>query len=403
MDCNTCQESFSALLEDTAAAPPAAREHLANCAACTADFASFGDTVRHLRGLPVMPAPRELPRRIAYALDEIAASGRSRWALWQPLTAGLSMAACLALVLWAAVLSPVNVGWDTANPPEVYNAQTTSVGLPIPTASPAPSSAPSASYRPAGVRRFAVVRPGVAGRGEAMKPPSFGSWGEKIAQLSSASVQGADTGTGKPARTFAAEDPVTPVAPLHPQAGEVQIAFTPPVDKLVGLPVVGELTIVGQAEAEIVLRVTAPQGLRVLRAPQGVVYEGPLRKGETLRVPVRLMARQAGSYTLRVQLQSEVPGVATELEIVVPGFTGATGKNEPGSVSLRFRATPSLRAIRELAAAAGARVVVHEDVETQSVTLDFSAGVPFAAALRILCDDCGYRIEERDGVYHVLR
>ena len=51
----------------------------------------------------------------------------------------------------------------------------------------------------------------------------------------------------------------------------------------------------------------------------------------------------------------------------------------------------------------GARVVIAEGVDPQRVTQDFSAGVPFAAALRVLCDACGYRIVEREGVYHILK
>jgi len=415
MDCLICQEHFTDLLEDAVTASPAAGAHLANCAACATEFAAFRETVGRLRDLPAVPAPAYLPGRIGRALDELTRgpSTAPAPALWQPLTAGLSMAACLLLVLWAVVLNPVNAGWDPTGSQVTYNPPSPPVGMAAPALAPAAPVSPapprvSSPRRAAYAPGFVPMRTGARGGG-GMQPPDLGSWGEKLAQLppagggATAGGPAIDPATGKPVGTFAAGDPVTPEAPLHRHGGAVQLAFVPPVEKTVGLPVVSELTVVSQAEAMIVLRVQSPPGLRVMRAPQGIVYEGPMRQGETLRVPVRLLARQAGTYRLRVELQSDVPGVAANLEVIIPGFTGEVGKNEPGPVSLRFKATPSLQAIRELAAAAGARVVLHEDVETRLVTLDFSAGVPFAAALRVLCDDCGYRIEERNGVHHVLR
>jgi type II secretory pathway component GspD/PulD (secretin) len=153
----------------------------------------------------------------------------------------------------------------------------------------------------------------------------------------------------------------------------------------------------------VVVRVTAGPGLRVTNARDGVAYRGPLYQGEALKVPLRLLAWKAGTHRLRVQLQSDVAGVAGDLEITISDFVGEIGKNGETPVSLSFNETPSRKAIRQLAAAAGARVVIHEDIERKLVTLDFSAGVPFAAALRILCDDCGYHLRERNGVYHVLR
>jgi len=62
-------------------------------------------------------------------------------------------------------------------------------------------------------------------------------------------------------------------------------------------------------------------------------------------------------------------------------------------VKLRFRATPADRAIRELAAAAAARVVIETELAEQLITQDYSAGVPFAAALRILCDSVGCQVD----------
>ncbi len=417
MDCLTCQEHFSELLEQPETTSAAA-SHVAECPTCAEAFAAFRQTVRDLRSLPMVAPPAHLPGRIARALDEAPAPRAAGWALWQPLTAGLSMAACLCLLLWAVVLHPVNVSPLPVGSQMAYQAPSATTPAALPSASPsgAPTAATPAS-RPARAMsrrgyagpRFVArppARPGTAAR---TQPPSFGSWGERLAQLppmpasSGGPTPAAGDGSGKPAGTFAASDPVTPEAPLHRQPGTVTLAFTPPLDKTVGEAVVGELTVSGQAEAMITLRVTGERGLRVTNAHGGVVYEGPLRKGETLKVPLRLLAWRAGDHQLRAQMESDVPGVAADLKITLAGFVGEMGKNGEAEVSLTFHETPARRAIRQLAAAAGARVVVHGDLEPKAVTLDFSAGVPFAAALRILCDDCGYRIQERDGVYHIVR
>ncbi len=376
-----------------------------------ADFAAFRRTVQNLRSLPVVAPPAELSARLARALDAETAPRRRGIALWQPLTAGLSMAACLALVLWVVVLQPAGPGLELPGASVAYQAPTAAPTAPAATptpvaSSPAPSAPPPHLARRSGARfERAALPPARPGRARAGEPPAFGGWGERIAQLPRpAGGATADNGTGKPVGTFAGPETDLTTKPLVRQTGPVELAFTPPAAKPVGELVAGELTVSGQAEAMITLRVTSGRGLRVTNAHGGgVVYEGPLRRGETLRVPLRLLAWQPGEHALRAQLESDVPGVAADLPIALTGFVGEMGKNGQAEVSLTFHETPARQALRELAAAAGARVVVHEGLEPQRVTLDFSAGVPFAAALRILCDECGYRIQERDGVYHIVR
>ncbi|MBU0607877.1 MAG: hypothetical protein KKI08_08305, partial [Armatimonadetes bacterium] len=69
MDCLTCQEHFSELLEQPEMTSAAA-SHVAECAACADAFAAFRQTVRDLRSLPMVPPPAHLQGRIARALDE---------------------------------------------------------------------------------------------------------------------------------------------------------------------------------------------------------------------------------------------------------------------------------------------------------------------------------------------
>jgi hypothetical protein len=209
----------------------------------------------------------------------------------------------------------------------------------------------------------------------------------------------------KPARTFAASAETAPPAegPLHKTAGEVQLAFTPPSERVVGAPVVGELAIAGSAEGNITVTVASRRGLRVTNAKGGVLYEGPLRRGETLQLPVQMIAVVPGTQRLRLHLAADVPLAPADLDVVVPGFEGEYVSVKDRPVMIVFRNTPLVKAIREMANAVGGRVVIHEEVEDQRVDEDFSAGVPFEAALRILCEHCGYRVVEEDGVYHVLK
>lgn len=405
MTCPTCQEHFSTLLEDPSAAPAAASQHLESCAECALAFAEYRETVHRLRSLPVVAPPPDLADRISRALDE-ASPDRGFGTLWQPLAAGASMAACLCLVLWAVVLNPLNTDPAAISSHVTYTRPTVAPpGVPLAperVARPHPVR-PVVAAHPAAMRPARSV-PGQRPRPSAQaQPPQFGTWETQIARLPG-QVSPHELATGdKPAGTFAAGDPVEPVAPLNRRPGEVQLAFAPPLEKPVGRTVVGELTVTSQAEAMIKVRVEPAPGLSVINASGGLLYEGPMRHGQTLKLPLRLNAWREGTQRLRVRLESDVPGVAGDLEIAIPGFVGEVGKNGGAPVTLRFQEASSFSAIRDIAAAAGARVVIDEEVDTHKVTTDFSAGVPFAAALRILCDECGYRISERNGVYHITR
>lgn len=411
MDCAACHEHYTDVLEGSQS-PGAgeARLHIGECATCAADFARFEATVADLRSLPRVSPPADMLSRISSALDEVSPTYSFWRTYWQPLAASASMAACCLIVLWAFVLSPVSLTNFHQTSPAAYNpieqaAARMAGPAPAMQHPQAPATAPAGPQRPYGSRRAAgwargqgVARPPVAAsRTSEGSVPTFGAWGSRLV-----SVPVASGSASKPARTFAAEDDAgnTP-APLQRQAGEVQLAFVPPVERPVGVPVVGQLLITGQAEAVVRVSV-APRGeLRLIGVDQGVLYRGEMRRGQKLQLPLKMVAARAGTHRLQVKLEGDVPGVSADLEAVVPGFTGEAAPQDDATIRLVFREVPSSKAIREMAAVVGARVVLHEGVNGQLVTQDYSAGVPFKAALKILCDACGYRIETRGDVYHV--
>jgi hypothetical protein len=208
--------------------------------------------------------------------------------------------------------------------------------------------------------------------------------------------------SAKPAGTFAAEDRpvVAPPAPLSRRAGKLELTFVPPPTRLVGEPTVGELRVVGEAEAQVVVTARGRRGLRV--GSEGVLYRGALRRSEALTLPVRLVAVEPGTQRLQVALTSDVPGVAAELEVMIPEFVGERIKVGERAVTANLRGVAAGQALRLLAAEVGARVVIHDGVPATLVTHDYSAGVPFEAAVRVLCEQVGCRFEARGDVYHIL-
>ncbi|MHB8995790.1 MAG: anti-sigma factor family protein [Armatimonadota bacterium] len=420
MDCVNCEESFSAVLEeDDSATAQSSREHLQVCPACRARYESFRQTVQHLRALPPVAPPPKLLNSIARAIDAEAAP-RARWiAYWQPVTAGLSVAACLMMVLWTVVLNPVNVTspqfsshvtqneYSLMRPGAPAQGSYAAAGRAANTAAATPERQTRPRNVPASYRRPSPVRGSATpfaddfgGWGQAVSAPAASPAASTANATSTATVSATSAGSGKPADSFAASglQPDTE-RPVQRTSGEVQLAFTPPLERIVGSATVGQLLVTSQAEANVTIRVQPQSGLRVMNAADGVLYQGPLRKGDKLQLPMRLMASRAGTQRMRLILDADVAGVATELPLLIPMFVAAPEVEK--LITFVFKETPSVRAIRELAAVAGIRVMVAEGLESQLVTYDFSAGVPVAAALRTLCDGCGYKLEQRDGVYHV--
>lgn len=414
MDCRNCEEHFSAVLEESDSLDAqASREHLEVCPACRVVYESFRQTVNHLRDLPLVAPPPDLLRKIARSVDAVAPP-RPLWSrYWQPVTAGVSMAACVMMVLWAVVLNPTNaiIPSNSSQVTDYAGYAPSMLARPAPMATTAPPPMPATA--PGRPMRMAM-RPRFAGAMSAPQgdlrpfPAQFGTWGHPAlsapATGTTASPAAAAGNSTKPADSFAASpEAATVQKPLHKTPGEVQIAFIPPTERFVGALAIGEVVVTSEAEANITLRLVPRGGLRVTNAPGDVLYQGPLRKGDKLSLPVRLLASRSGVQRLQLSLTADVAGVASDMLIVVPEFATAPEPRPERPVTLIFRDTAAPRAIRDMAAAAGARVVLDEGLEPQLVSYDFSAGVPFAVAVRTLCDGCGYKLSERDGVYHISK
>lgn len=418
MDCLGCQEQFTAVLEGSdSTLAQACREHLQTCATCSAVHDSFLETVHRLRELPVVPPPPGLLRQIALAVDAEARPQRSWRTYWQPLTAGLSMAACCLMVMWAVVLHPTSavtpsnlprlaqVDYSLMTPPARSGAKAPGATTGQPGSATQTVPPRRGAARPVRMPRRALT----ASRGPQVAvrpfPDNFGAWGH-VAPAGALTVgTDAPVGTsGKPVGSFAAGDPATPPAvPLTKTSGEVSLTFMPPAERVVGALAVGQLMVVGQAEANVTIRLQPRTGLRVLNVRDGVLYRGELRQGQKLELPVRMIASRPGAQRMQLSLEADVAGVGTQLSILIPSFAPALAGDVEKTVTLIFQDTLATRAIRQMAAEADVRVVLDEGLEQQLVTYDFSAGIPFVAALRTVCDGCGYRVTEQDGVWHVSK
>jgi hypothetical protein len=398
MDCPTCLNLFTEVWEGSESAEAvAARAHLELCPSCRQNYADFTAAVNALRALPEVAPPPRMLASIGHALDAATPQPRAWLTYWQPLAAGLSLAACCLMLLWAFVMHPVNLPESLSSLPTPHIAHTSPTPTPAPAAtSPAPTGQKPADTSTPEAKPAARVRRGVLG--------AWGSWARHGREDLAVQPPGATTTShGPQADTFATGDSSTVRSgrALNRHAGSVQMAFMPPSDRTVGAAVYGQLTLTGDAEANVTVTV-APRGrLQVANAPGGLLYQGPLRAGQALRLPVRLVAGRAGTQRLAVRMRSDVPTVLADLDVTIPSFRGQMSDPGQSVVTLTFRDASVRKAMRQMADQAGARLLVDDTVGTELVSHDYSAGVPFEAALRIMAESCGYRVTLRDGVYHV--
>jgi hypothetical protein len=157
-----------------------------------------------------------------------------------------------------------------------------------------------------------------------------------------------------------------------------------------------------------VVSATGDEGLTIDK-PDGTLYAGPLRAGETLRVPVPMTASQDGLHEIRIQVQSDAPGASTDLKAFVPNFrggsreaprAGASPADKP--VNLVFKNAPVRQALLDIAKQAGVRLDMAEGLGAERISQDVR-GVPARAALRAVAESGGYRVEETGGVFKVTR
>jgi len=184
-----------------------------------------------------------------------------------------------------------------------------------------------------------------------------------------------------------------------PTSADLQVL--PPAERIVGEPATATVAITpARAVAAATVSVAGSSGLEVVGAERGVIYRGSLAGGERTDLSVRIIARRAGTHQLTVNVKSSDGALSTGVVARIPGFA-LPAPAEQRRVKLSFTGTPVREAIQKIAAASGLRVVVREEVGTETVTKDFSAGVPAQAALVVVAEACGYRVREDNGSYVV--
>ncbi len=140
-----------------------------------------------------------------------------------------------------------------------------------------------------------------------------------------------------------------------------------------------------------------PLGGLELAADQPIVYQGPLPADKPKQLSFGIIAREIGTQQCRLEVSSELPGVAASTTVAIPGFA-APPKHVTTQV---FEDTPLGEAIRVVAREADVKVTVGEGLEQKLVTYNFSEGVPAEAALRVLAELGGCQLDVEDGAYRI--
>ena len=242
-----------------------------------------------------------------------------------------------------------------------------------------------------------------------MPPPTEGSPGTGVVAVPPHEGVGAAGPGSKPPGTFArgAETPGAPpiATPAEPTA--IDMRFVPPEAPVVGTAAHGVVEVSARESIpEVVVTAAGDQGLAVDK-PGGVLYRGPLRAGEMVRVPVPMTASQAGSHEMQIDVQSDAPGGTTQLKVFLPTFKSGPAPRptaSPGDkpVSLVFKNVPIRQALMDIAKQAKLRIEIPEGLGTERVSRDVRS-VPAKAALRAVAEAGGYSVTEADGVFRIAR
>ncbi len=197
---------------------------------------------------------------------------------------------------------------------------------------------------------------------------------------------------------------------VQPGEAQVRVMFFPPEKRQVGEHEVGAVVLESNADVpHVVLKVEPGGALRVTNAQSaGALYSGPLRANRRRTVPVVMVAEKPGPQNLRVTLSSREPVANAQMDIKVGSFARAAPAAsppplpKPTGVTLVFRETEIRDALIAVGNQAGVNVVLAPDVGGQRVNVDL-VDIPVRAALRILCEGAGYRVQPDDGGYRVTR
>jgi len=430
MKCDRCQEQFTDYLEGSLPAPQREQiaAHLRQCPDCAEELEAFRRTVAALRGLEEVAPPANLLSRINLAVAAQAQPARPRFRLsWQRL--GAAAAAAALVVGFVAVFSYQRIGPvserfggqpagtvqrpveravpDEESPAELAEAgeeKVASVPLPaaptmeesIPTGTGSKPKELSGEEQPTG-----GGGPGLAGDDttkhaavpEIEAPEEDGLTRGGVGGLAAPAVEKRVTLGGGPYGGSS-----TPPAMANVEAG-ARVVITPPplTERIVGKPVQVGVTIQPQANVESAVVQVQPQGSLRLADDRPIIYQGPLPADKPKQLSFGIIASETGTQQCRVEVSSELPGVAASTTVAIPGF-----EPPPKHVTTQiFEDTPLDEAIRAVAREADVKVTVGEGLEQKLVTYDFSGGVPAEAALRVLAELGGCQLDVEDGAYRI--
>jgi Putative zinc-finger len=418
MNCDAVRERFLLLAEGELPAEDtvAVQAHLADCASCSSAWHETGDLAAEMRSWETPAAPPGLRERIAVALDVVDASRLpgARRSAWE--TATFYIAAAAVIVMAFAVASYVGRrpgGEMVAKAPGGAFMPQRGPGMGpgrVPGVSAAMPGRPGAD---ATANEAKAVDEAIRKLQEAQKQKQLAEQ-ERRLLLSSGGPAKTGSPPGEPSGTRSGTFAGGPeegepgiAAPTKPTL--IEISFLPPEKPTTSETANGVVEVTArEAIPHAVLTATGDEGLTIGK-PGGVLYEGPLRAGEAVRVPLPMTATKPGSHEVDLRVTSDAPGGNGQLKVFVPGFTSASEPaskppTDPGDkpVNLVFKNVPIREALMDVARQAKLRLEMAEGLGTEVISRDVR-GVPARAALRAIAEAGGYEVTEKEGVYRVTR
>jgi len=190
---------------------------------------------------------------------------------------------------------------------------------------------------------------------------------------------------------------------------QIDVNFRPPDQPLVGVGVYGVVEVAARDSLpRVVVTAGGDEGLAINK-PEGMLYVGPLKAGETLRIPVPMTASKAGLHEIGIRVESDAPGGTTDLKAFVPNFrtSDAPKPVAPAGpadrpVNLVFKNASVRQALLDIAKQAGLRLEMAEGLGAERTSQDVR-GVPARAALRAVAETGGYQVDEVGEVFRVTR
>ena len=444
MNCESVRERLTPLLEDSLSAHEAleARAHVAECASCRAAYTDASALVTELRAMPPPPTPAGLRGRIDAALNGAEGTqSRGAWrtrSIWESATPYLAAAAVIVIAFAAAmfVSHPRSSGLVAKAPTDMLPAQPARSGASDPVPGDDASTADEASDDLAAESRAqeatqrAIEELKKARDEEVLQ--DINDWLLRSPLDEDAQDEPAGPAEGAPSTSPELGGPAVPnrggpsdkppgafaVSPNDERNGtatetptgpvSLQWGFDPPESATVGKAANGVVEITSQESIpRVTVRATGDSGLTIDK-PGGVLWEGTLRAGEKVRIPLPMTASTVGAHQVDVYADSAASTGGAPFTITVPFKAASEPPPAPETspadkpVSLVFQNAPVRQALMDIARQADLRMEMAEGLGTERITRDLR-GIPARAALRSVAEAAGYTLTERDGVFHVTR